>query len=59
MTNDDVRALAEEFWEALLEANPSFATFVGTLTNAPLSPNDPIQVQGCYTCHGYGCGNGN
>jgi hypothetical protein len=36
-----------------------FATFVGTLTNAPLSPNDPIQVQGCYTCHGYGCGNGN
>jgi uncharacterized protein (DUF885 family) len=29
MTNHDVRALAEEFWEALLEASPSFATFVG------------------------------
>jgi hypothetical protein len=36
-----------------------FATFLGTLTNAPISPTDPIQVQGCYTCHGYGCaGNG-
>ena len=29
MTNDDVRALAEEFWESLLEASPTFATFVG------------------------------
>lgn len=29
MADDDVRALAEEFWEQLLEANPTFATFVG------------------------------
>lgn len=26
---DDVRALAEEFWERLLRASPTFATFVG------------------------------
>lgn len=29
MDNDDLRALAEEFWERLLKASPTFATFVG------------------------------
>lgn len=29
MTDNDLRALAEEFWERLLKASPTFATFVG------------------------------
>lgn len=29
MTDHDLRALAEEYWERLLKASPTFATFVG------------------------------
>jgi uncharacterized protein (DUF885 family) len=29
MTDHDLRALAEEFWERLLKASPTFATFIG------------------------------
>lgn len=29
MTDHDLRAFAEQFWESLLDANPTFATFVG------------------------------
>jgi hypothetical protein len=34
-----------------------FLTFVSTITGTPVSPSRG--AKGCFTCHGYSCGNGN